>query len=175
MDNPISIKYFQMNPIFIFKLLSLAKKEGVSPTNMFLVLKSIVNIQRRDAERFLLKMFYNDIISILEIASFMDNNNVHNCLTSAMLNFTLLTTDVMDNKQRWVPILLRVIQNTSDIDSLRRSLLALGSLLHKERQLCKTISILPEYKAIEKLSNSTYEEKIRECSQDIATLVFLLK
>jgi len=175
MDNPISIKYFQLNPIFILKLLNLVKKEGVSPTNMFLVLKSIVNIQRRDAERFLIKVFYNEMITILEIASFMDNTNVHNCLSSAMLNFTLLTTDVLDTKQRWIPVLLRVIQNTTDLESLRRSLAALGSLLHKERQLCKTIYLLPEYKAIEKLSNSTYEDKIRECAQDIATLVFLLK
>jgi len=175
MDNPISIKYFQMYPIFVFKLLSIVKKEVVSPTNLFLILKSIVNIQKRDAERVLLKLCYNDIITILEIASFMDNTNVHNCLSSAMLNFTLLTADIMDSKQRWVSILLRAIQNTTDFDSLRRLLVALGSLLYKESQLCKTIYVLPEYKTIEKLSNSLYEEKIRECAQDINTLVFLFK
>jgi len=176
MDNPLCIKYFQMNSIFICKLFNLARKEGVTPTNMFLVLKSLVNIQKRDAERIFLKLFCNDIIVILEIASFMDNTNVHNCLSTAMLNFTLLTTDVPDNiKQRWLPVLLRVIQNTTDLDSLRRYLITLGSLLHKERQLCKSIIYLPEFKSIEKLSISTYEDRIRESAQDIITLVFLFK
>jgi len=143
---------------------------------MFLILKSIVNIQRRDAERILIKSFYNDVISIIEIASNMDNTTVYNCLSSAMLNFTLLTTDVTnDSKQRWLPVLLKVIQNCSDLEVLRRSLVALGSLLFKERILCKTIYLFPDFKAIEKISNSNYEDKIRECAQDINTLVFLLK
>jgi len=175
MDSPFCIKYFQINPIFVYKVLGIARKDGVTPTLMFLVLKSIVNIQKRDAERTFLKLFYYDIITILESASFMDNSNVHNCLSSAMLNFTLLTTDVPDNKQRWLPILLRIIPITTDLESLRRCLVAIGSLLHKERQLCKVIFLLPEFKAIEKLGNSTYEEKIRECAQDIATLVHLFK
>jgi len=174
MDNPISIRYFQMNPIFIYKLTNIAKKPGVPSTNMFLFLKSIVNIQRRDAERILLKQFYNDFMIIIETASVMENSNVYNCLSSAMLNFTLLTTDVSD-KHRWIPVLLRTIQNTTDLESLRRSLFALGSLLYKERQLCRTIYILPDYKVIEKLINSPYEDKIRECAQDIATLVFLFQ
>jgi len=57
MDNPTCVKFFQMHPIFVYKLLSVAKKEPVNPKNMFLVLKSIVNIQRRDAERIFLKLF----------------------------------------------------------------------------------------------------------------------
>jgi len=173
MDNPICIKYFQMNPLFIMKLVNIAKKTGVA-TNMFLVLKSIVNIQRRDAERILLKRFYNDFMIIFEKASWMDNTNVHNCLSSAMLNFTLLTTDVTE-KHLWIPVLLRVIQNTTDSDSLRRSLVALGSLLYKERQLCKFVLTEPDYKAIGKLVYFLDDDKIRECAQDIATLVFLFQ
>jgi len=173
-DNSHSVKYMQSNQSLVSKVLSIGKKEDCNATNMFLVLKTVVNIQRKDAERILIKSFYSDISFVINAASHMNNSTVYNCLSTAMLNFSLLTTELTHSKHSWAVILLRILLSGSDPEIVHRSLITLGSLLYKEHTLCEEIAPQEDFKSIIRKYGESKDEKIKQCVEDLQNLVYVM-
>jgi len=171
-DNLHSIKYFEENPELLHKLFHIAKNTTL-PTNVFLILKSLVNLLRRDAERRILKYFYNEIISFCESASLTRNEPVFNSLSSLIFNLVLLTNELHQSKESWIKILIRILENTTDKDKeiIQRSLLALGSLLYKERSLYTHFENNPHFHTLMCQCSTSTDGKIVEYAKEIQNFV----
>jgi len=171
-DSSWCIHHLETDPSLFERILHIGKATPCNSTNMFLILKTVVNALRKDAKRAIIRGQHTEMFNVFEVASQMADKNVCNGLASAMLNYSLLEREVRGTNDLWATVILRTLQNCDDPESIFKFLVALGSLLVKDFDARRQALPKEQFnQVIKKFTNYTGSEKILQCVADLKMLL----
>eukprot|EP01125_Pyxidicula_operculata_P011117 TRINITY_DN3628_c0_g3_i1.p1 TRINITY_DN3628_c0_g3~~TRINITY_DN3628_c0_g3_i1.p1 ORF type:complete len:652 (+),score=147.18 TRINITY_DN3628_c0_g3_i1:282-2237(+) len=172
-DGVHSLEVLSTIPSLLYKFFSLSvDSRYTNPTNMFLILKTLVNMTKSDHS--FVRHHSTSMQKIFLYASTIRNKNVLNCLAAVMLNCTMITSDFSrEFHQTQIKVILNLLSNTDieDEDTITKGLVALGSLLVQH----SSAPIFPfedreNFKFLQsKLSKNS--QTINECVEDLRQLI----
>ncbi|XP_018497325.1 phospholipase A-2-activating protein [Galendromus occidentalis] len=126
-----------------------------APANRMLALRFFVNMFLREAGQQLAHLEWERILKISSEHGFNGNKNTQIALGSLYLNYVILSNCKSDetnaSRKRWlVQSMCEVIPKLSDCEAQFRSLLALGTLIFNDKELCQLAN---GFKLTETLTN----------------------
>ncbi|XP_022687137.1 phospholipase A-2-activating protein-like isoform X2 [Varroa jacobsoni] len=150
-----------------------------APANRMLALRFFVNMFLREAGQRLANREWEKILKVSSEFGFNGNKNTQIALGSLYLNFVLLCNSEAEQetntfRSQWlVRSMAEVISRLSDPEAQFRLLLALGTLLHGNRDLCSLASRLNLADTLSDLCTRGQESvKLVQCAQQCINYVF---